>query len=609
MVDNVFKGSIETAKMADFEKPLGSSTSPSCDFYTHAYSKAASEAENGGQKEESLLFRFLSVICSFHATFGNREQPYGPMYVMEGRRSIIPEDLTPNDIDVVRILLERSTDPALKARLGDVLWVRCKDFKAARTSAEHYLESGKRLTNLKDCWSQAPDEFLRAIQLATILGRKNEPFPTIISEIQKVILSIPPEEKSFRACQLIDVLLGQDAGSFESLIGVANKHALANQTDYYMAREYWDVEARLLRSVGRQEEAKAALLSSAHTLIDEARSRVSGADPSYMAGSRFLAQGIEALRQSGGDPLEVEKLKTELLVWQSKSNSELKNIDCQIDISKAIKNAQKHVDHSDLEKATIKFVFGYPLVDPSDLRDEVLKTAKRYPLSHMFGASYIDGDGRVVDTGISLLNTSAPGYEEEVQAAMVQHATHYIWGLRAQAYIEPAREVIWQNHHPRVKDITWLLRGHPFVPPGHEVIIGRGLLAGFHADWLMVAHLLVPQVENSIRHVLRLNGVDVTNLMSDMTQPLKVCAQIIGHNKAKDIFGEDMIFELKGLLLEKRGHQLRHQVAHGMADNRDCYSPATVNVWWLFLRLCVIGASNSRASTPSSPKDTTESKQ
>lgn len=599
MADNVFKGSIEIAKTVEFEPILAKAESPSCDFYSHAFSREASDTEVKGQQAHSLLFRFLFAICSFHPTFGNREQPYGPMFVMDGRRGILPEDLTPSDLDVVRVLYDRSTDPALKARLGDVLWVCCKDFKAARISAECYLAAGKRLVALAECWSQAMDQFARAIQLSSNLGRRNEPFTTIVREIEDATLAVPPDEKSFKACQMMDVLLTQEVGDPSRMIGVAAKHADAAREDPRMSRAYWEVEARWLTLAGKKDEAKAASRNAAETLILEAEARVRGPSASLTAGTRFLAMGIEALRQCGDHPQRIEHLRRQLLDWQSKIHGEMKQFEYEMDLTGAVAKAREHVKAENFENAVLRLASGHPLISPSELRDDVLKSAKEHPLTHIFGATYIDGDGRVLDTGIGLLNPNAENYEGEVQSQMVQHATSFIWGLRAAAYIEPARAEIQQAHHPRVSDVIWLIRGHPFVPPGHEDIIGRGLLAGFHGDWIMTALFLVPQIENSVRHVLKLDGVDVSNLMSDLTQPLKVCAQIIGHEKAKQVFGEEMIFELKGLLLDKRGYQLRHQIAHGMADLEDCISPATVNVWWLFLRICVIGAVNARrASTP-----------
>jgi hypothetical protein len=103
---------------------------------------------------------------------------------------------------------------------------------------------------------------------------------------------------------------------------------------------------------------------------------------------------------------------------------------------------------------------------------------------------------------------------------------------------------------------------------------------------LLAAHLLAPQIENSIRYILEQNGVDVSNLDSDLTQPVKTLGPLLSMAETKNIFGDDLLFELRGLLIEKTGYSFRHQVAHGFASEGACYGPEALNVWWLVLRLC-----------------------
>jgi len=131
----------------------------------------------------------------------------------------------------------------------------------------------------------------------------------------------------------------------------------------------------------------------------------------------------------------------------------------------------------------------------------------------------------------------------------------------------------------------------------------RGIHAGFHGDFLVAAHLLVPQVENSIRHVLAGNGVDVSNLMSDGTQPVKILGPLFGLAETTAIFGESICFELRGLLIEKMGCDFRNHVAHGFVSEADCYGDASVNLWWIVLRLCLIPILNGLETSQSSVEE------
>jgi hypothetical protein len=67
--------------------------------------------------------------------------------------------------------------------------------------------------------------------------------------------------------------------------------------------------------------------------------------------------------------------------------------------------------------------------------------------------------------------------------------------------VEPARAQINEEHGAQA-DWTWLTTDNPFIPEGRRVIYSRGLQAGLGGDFLVATHLLIPQLENSLRYTL-----------------------------------------------------------------------------------------------------------
>jgi len=126
------------------------------------------------------------------------------------------------------------------------------------------------------------------------------------------------------------------------------------------------------------------------------------------------------------------------------------------------------------------------------------------------------------------------------------------------------------------------------VPYGHEGIFIRGIHAGFHGDFLLSTHLLTPQIENSLRYVLESRGVDVSNLNSDGTQPVKLLGTLLGMLDTTKILGQSLCFELRGCLIAKTGYDFRNHVAHGFVSEAECYSIPAIIVWWLIVRICSI---------------------
>jgi hypothetical protein len=357
--------------------------------------------------------------------------------------------------------------------------------------------------------------------------------------------------------------------------------------DYRCARHYWEVAANFYKWAKNPEAEKTARLVAAETHVSESEQRAQGAGASAMSAAWFLQNGIEALRQAGAPRERIDELRSRLTKHQADSLKEMKTVSTEIDISKPVEAAREHVKNSDFNEALFKFAFGQKLSKPKEVRESVLKLAKDYPMSHLFQTSVMDDKGRITVKKEGLLNLKGEEFEQALEAEMFSHEVQTHWSIRVSGYIEPARLQIFNDHHPTFRDLIFVILNNPFIPPGHEEIFLRGLHAGFHGDFLVASHLLVPQIENSLRHVLESHGVDVSNLMSDGTQPVKVLGAIFSMKETEEIFGEALCFELRGCLIEKTGFDFRNRIAHGFVSEAECYSVASETIWWLVLRICL----------------------
>ena len=571
----------------DIEGPIHSAESPSCDYYQTDYYSAATSAEKESNGDIANLYRSLGIVCSFFPNYQDVAEPYRPFAIMNGKRSAIPDDLSEPDLETIALLLAKAKDPALRARLGDVLWVRKRNHKAAQQAVSDYIAASSRLLT-PDKWVCSVELFHRALQLAERLGRKKETWTLAEKGLLDALSNPLAQTEQFYACHLLGIAFAIGVGDPVALAKQAEQQAerAAAEKDARRAREYRLLQANFLKLARQPDAEGAARLIAAETYIEEAEACLLRSEPSYLAASHFLAQGVEALRQAKATPERVKELKTRLSDYQQKSLSEMKTFGTQIDLTKPAEEAMAFVTSTDLREALKRLALGPSFVDLKKLREEVLKQAKEFPLTHIFGQSTVDSSGRVVEKIDSFLDASGPQAEAALEAAMFQHAARFQWSLRATAFIEPARLKIWSDHHPRPSDLAFLVRHNPFVPPGHEAIFMRGLFYGLAGDMLLASHLLTPQIENSLRYVLEQRGVDVTNLESDLTQPVKVLGPLFGLPEMKTIFGEDLCFELRGLLIEKTGYSFRNRIAHGFVGEGECYGDAAVNVWWLAMRLC-----------------------
>jgi hypothetical protein len=213
------------------------------------------------------------------------------------------------------------------------------------------------------------------------------------------------------------------------------------------------------------------------------------------------------------------------------------------------------------------------------------------------GTEALDHTGKVAD------KIPASGFgPEDVEAKamrkkMVLQAKEIGWQLPVAWRIEPARLAILKEHPIRRRDLFFLLANNPFVPAGHEGLYVRGLQAGFFGDWVVAMHLLIPQIESSLRHIFQQHDVVTSTLESDGTQKERDLNQLLWMAELEQIFGPDIAFDLRGILIERFGDNMRNEFAHGLMPESAFYVPSAAYLWWLVLHLCVTGHVHARFPT------------
>jgi Domain of unknown function (DUF4209) len=102
--------------------------------------------------------------------------------------------------------------------------------------------------------------------------------------------------------------------------------------------------------------------------------------------------------------------------------------------------------------------------------------------------------------------------------------------------------------------------------PADRVSLYREGLAAFDVqDYVKCIHVLVPQIENSLRELLRLLGVSETKTDEQGAFELKNMNDVLHETLVRESLDEKLWFFLKVLYVDKRGINLRNLIAHGIA--------------------------------------------
>src|SRR5688572_18676049 len=133
-----------------------------------AFSSAARKAMEEGRQSKGKALWLLADACSMMLSPKSINEPFKPFMVMEGRRSVIPDDLAEADISFFAEIVDEIDDPWLKARLADLVWLKGKprDVQFALTAIDSYraipLTTETWVRGAHECWE-------RAISLALML--------------------------------------------------------------------------------------------------------------------------------------------------------------------------------------------------------------------------------------------------------------------------------------------------------------------------------------------------------------------------------------------------------------------------------------------------------
>jgi hypothetical protein len=134
-----------------------------------------------------------------------------------------------------------------------------------------------------------------------------------------------------------------------------------------------------------------------------------------------------------------------------------------------------------------------------------------------------------------------------------------------------------------------LVVDNPFIPPGHEELFAKGFLARLRWDFPHALSILVPQLENSLRHLLDTAGFGTTTRNKHGLQSPIPMGKILSDRREQlePILGADIVKELKVLFSDQHGPDLRNGIAHGLLEHDDFFSFAAIYAWWFILFLSI----------------------
>lgn len=592
-MSNLIETSVGDLSSCGWNELVSSSKSHDCISYSEIFF-AAGTNEDDSQRAAALILLGHSTTMMLKSGAEHANQPFAARSVTSDGRSAIPSDFTQAELNALSELAPEITNPELQARISDLVWITTKHYPAAQIAMPAYLRAAKALVH-EGKWSGAINRLERSLRLAAMLGkRESSDYSESIDYVNHLLSrSDLLDDKHFGAFERLMKLLQEfgegDAHAYS--LQTSNFALAAEQSqDWLQARGYWMLNALWCDRLGDEGGTKSARLRAARTFEQEADRALGGASPNHGTAVAYLDDALQDMRRLG-ELAEAERLHAKLLKQQALLSSQLVHFSSEVpDMTDQIKAARDAIKGRTLSNAIIELASMVATMTEAQAISEANEIAQQTPFLHSISSSAMNEYGRTVAQRPSRYSVSADEAAAAIYADAVNHAAKY-FGLHNSVIVESARQQLLREHHLALEDLSFIVKDNPFINRSRTMLIARGLQAGLLGDFSIALHLLLPQLEHSLRHTLAQAGV-ITSGFDDPTgiQDEHNINSLLYREELKSIFGDNLTFSMKVALVEQWGYNLRNRMAHGLLDESDCFSAAARYAWGLTLRFYCLPA-------------------
>lgn len=594
--------------LADFEAAqvheiLAKHPDANCQDLNNVLWAAKAAVEDGPRRALELL----AGVCSMRLVPEEPTEVYRPMVQWsDGTCSMAPGHLSATDIDALAQLAGSVKHAALRARLADLVWRQEK--RRGDQFARMAIAAYRELPVSADTWHGGGQAgWHRALQLAKQI-RAAEDIAAIETLLLDAFFAAASDADGYQALHFLRPLRaerrsgGRAREVAEQLEAIGRQrmvllHAFVAQAHFESAAEWFEW--------ARDRERQALSLSLAAEAIVLQAEQGDGAIVQHT----WLTKAIEAYRRVPGR-FRVQ-LGVEAAIEDARRRRETAG---HAMLGEMVMLPGPSMDVTDLVQSSVDHVKGRPALEallafcgldsPPDvarLGADAAATLKATPLGSMIDGVVVAADGRQVEH-------VGPGQGWEPQVEALTRAMFREHAARtALAKIMPARDQLRTEHDYRLGDFIAVAERSPVVPSDRARIVGQGLHAGFCGDMVQAMHILMPQFEHIVRHVLRGAGAFTAQHDPDGLDMEVALASLLERPQMAEEFGDGLTLAIHALMCDRAGSNLRNDVAHGLADEELCDSPFALYAWWLVLQLVTetFAAAMDAAGAPETQGDPT----
>jgi hypothetical protein len=579
----------------DFEAPIRSLNIADAHEFYSVYEQAFAVAHEAKDEAAQIVYRLFGQLCSMVMRPSDPGNIWGPLFTMaNGTRTAIPEDFRSEQTALLAAVIGRIASPGLRARIADIAWSNNRrDGASAAAAIDAYCDSvfGLLDGSLKTCHGrtathEAVPALQRAMQIATATTKRSKR-PEKVRTAFGLLYAAAREHRDVSVFVSVAELalsfgLRKPAEAAPELEVIA---ASVPADTYPLAvKRAWDLAARLYHKLNNKEARQRCLIAAIEQTL-AMREQVKGA---AAAEASWITDALQQLRHLEGMEDREHALEIELRRLQKASLRQMGRFEIDLQLGDTPKKITEHFATLNLSDALKGFAFLSQSRDPAQLRKEALETAKNAPLMAMMSVVHVDDEGRTESRSAGAPHEGEP--DETWFRRMIGQSERLRRARTVAGAIDPARLVIQARFGIAERHFNAIVGQSAFVPDSQKPIIALGFVRLFQGDFMSATHLLIPQLEPCLRHLLKINGHDPSKRRDDSTEEDLSLGSLYLRFRAEldQILTPAIASEIDLLFNAKPGPELRHELAHGQIGAGGCFSQDVYYANWLIYRLCCL---------------------
>jgi hypothetical protein len=557
-----------------------------------AFEAQAQKCKESGDSESEMSLKMFASLCTMYVKTETLIDPLGPMISGPEGRTLIPDDLTDEQISELEQLLPEIDNPWLLARVADTVWVR----RRLRSVALRALDAYQIL-------SQSDTEFhfeKSAIQIRSLTIAKAFDKPRFRLMINGLVdgffeTSSTSHEGALEIYRVLSRYLGwidRIEDVYTVLCSLADDAMLAG--NYPLARECWIAVRAWYRTRKRHDDVHTVTHRLAESFLTEEGLRLK-AEEHTMVSDYYVRRALsefmdlpKAYRNEHDLESKISDLRKELTVIGKEVVRSMGSVTSEpIDLSDLVRATESRLSGQPLDDVLGEYaVLGYRrTVEPT--RELAKELVKEHPLLHIIGSSSYSSEGRIVAKSAPMDLNSRDSFLAAVDRETAKQFRLNL-SLTVSGCLLPGLDIIQREHYISITMFQNLATSSILVPSDRISSWAEGLYHGYSGNFIVAALILIPQIEHWLRWLLQSAGHDTVVRKTDGTDEHMVLESLLADPVIKDMLEGALWYELNLYFLDPHGTNLRNEMLHGLVPDNEMRSTMLTSFWHLCLRIVML---------------------